>query len=76
VLMRLGEAWAKEHSIPTLILKPEYQKYGNIAPLLRNTDIINECTHLLAFPHKSGSGTQDAIRKAMKLDKILIIHHL
>jgi YspA, cpYpsA-related SLOG family len=72
----LGEAWAKEHSIPILVLKPDYTKNGDKAPLIRNTDIINECTHLLAFPHKSGSGTQDAIRKAMKLDKILIIHHL
>ena len=72
----LGEAWAKEHNIPLLVLKPEYSKHGDKAPLLRNTDIVKECTHLLAFPHSSGSGTQDAIRKAMKLDKIVIVNHL
>lgn len=73
---RLGEAWAKEHKIPLLILTPDYKAHGDRAPLLRNTDIIKECTHLLAFPHHSGSGTQDAIRKAMKLDKIVMVYHL
>lgn len=72
----LGEAWAKQHGIPLLVLTPEYKKHGKAAPLLRNTDIVKACTHLLAFPHSSGSGTQDAIRKAMKMDKIVIVHHL
>lgn len=72
----LGEEWAKDHKIPLLILKPDYEAFGKRAPLLRNTDIVNECTHLLAFPHASGSGTQDAIRKAMKLDKVICVYHL
>lgn len=72
----LGEAWARQHQIPLLILKPEYDKFGKRAPLLRNTDIVKGCTHLLAFPHSSGSGTQDAIRKAFKMDKMVMVYHL
>lgn len=72
----LGESWAREHKIPLQILKPDYETYGKTAPLLRNTDIVKECTHLLAFPHADGSGTQDAIRKALKLDKMVSVYHL
>lgn len=72
----MGEAWALEHKIELKVFLPEYKKHGKRAPLLRNTDIIKECTHLLAFPHKDGSGTQDAIRKAMKMDKIVSVVHL
>jgi hypothetical protein len=72
----MGEQWAKDHDIELKVLTPEYSKYGSKAPLLRNTEIVRECTHLLAFPHASGSGTQDAIRKAMKTDKIVSVVHL
>jgi hypothetical protein len=72
----MGEEWARAHRIPLLVLKPDYERFGKRAPLLRNTDIVKECTHLLAFPHSSGSGTQDAIRKAFKLDKTVSVYHL
>lgn len=66
----LGESWARQHNIPLIVLTPEYTKYGNKAPILRNTDIVKACTH------PSGTGTQDAIRKAMKMDKIVVVHQL
>lgn len=37
---------------------------GKRAGLARNSDIVAKSTHLLAFPSKTGSGTQDTIRKA------------
>lgn len=72
----LGEQWAKDHGIELKVLRPEYGKHGNKAPLIRNTEIVSECTHLLAFPHPQGSGTQDAIRKAEKMGKVVIVVHL
>lgn len=72
----LGEQWAKKHKIPLVVLKPEYDKHGPRAPLVRNVEIVSSCTHLLAFPHKEGSGTQHAIREAIKRDKITIVVHL
>jgi len=72
----LGEAWAKEQKIPLKVLYPQYKIHGNKAPLLRNIDIVKECTHLLAFPHPNGSGTQHAIREAHKLGKIVIVVEL
>jgi hypothetical protein len=66
----LAEKYATDNNIQTIIYKPDYKKYkGYIAPLIRNTLIVKECTHILAFPSRNGSGTQDTINKAEKLKK-------
>jgi len=67
----LAERYANEHNITIKILKPEYEKYKNkrIAPLMRNTDIVNAATHLLALPTVNSVGTYDAIEKARKMKK-------
>ena len=61
----LAEKFAKEFNIPTLIYKPEYNLYHGKAPLLRNTTIVENLTHLIAFPSVNGKGTQDTIKKAI-----------
>lgn len=63
----MGEKWARRMKISVLVLKPNWRpkgKYNPRAGLERNTDIVNACTHMIAFPSKKGSGTQDSIRKA------------
>lgn len=60
----LAERYAREHNIPTKILKPDWAGLGRSAGILRNTDIINESTHVLAFVSESSVGTWDSIRKA------------
>jgi hypothetical protein len=62
----LAEEWAKEHNIKMLTLKPDWST-GKAAGILRNTDIVRECTHMVAFPSEAyGKGTQDSIRKAKR----------
>lgn len=61
----MTEKFAKEFNIPTLIYKPEYNLYHDKAPLLRNTTIVENSTHLIAFPSVNGRGTQDTIKKAI-----------
>lgn len=65
----LAEKYAKENNYTTIIYKPDWQKYGKIAGILRNTYIAEECTHLIAFPSKEGRGTQDTIKKIKKMNK-------
>lgn len=67
----LAERWAKIHKIPTLIMVPEWKKYGKSAGIRRNTNIVHECTHMIAFPSEKGRGTQDSIRKAEEGGKII-----
>lgn len=71
----MAEAYAHKKNIPITIFKPEYDKYkGRVAPLVRNTKIIQYCTHVLAFPSRNGSGTQDALQKAKRFKKCVSIY--
>jgi hypothetical protein len=67
----MAAVWANENNIPIIEFKPDWATYGKKAGILRNTDIINESTHVLALPTKKSIGTHDSIRKAKDLNKIL-----
>jgi hypothetical protein len=47
--------------------------YNPIAGLNRNTLIVEACTHLLAIWDGKSGGTNDSIKKAKKLNKIVEI---
>ncbi len=68
-----AEEYAKLAGIQTQIFLPEYGKHGRSAPLVRNSQIVNACTHLLALPGTGSKGTFDSIRKAGKAGKPYII---
>ena len=67
----MAETYAKENNIPTIIFKPDWNKHGKKAGILRNTDIIEAATHVLALPTSKSIGTYDSIKKAQNLNKIL-----
>jgi cobalamin biosynthesis protein CbiG len=62
----LAELFAKEHNIDTIIFKADWNTLGKKAGILRNTDIVNESTHMIAFPTTNSIGTWDSIRKSEK----------
>ena len=63
----LGEKFAGENKIKTLVLKPDWKKYGKSAGFRRNHDIVQSSSHIIAFPSQTGSGTQHSIKLAQKL---------
>lgn len=66
----MAERYAADNDIKTKIYLPRYDLYpGRIAPLKRNLEIVNRSTHVLAFPSKTGSGTQHTILEAKKRSK-------
>lgn len=65
----LGEKWANENNIPTIIFYPDWEKHGKAAGPIRNKDIISAATHVLAFPSRTGRGTQHSIRLAQEQNK-------
>jgi len=70
----LASKWAKSHKIPLKVFYPDWDKHGKKAGPLRNSQIVDECTHIIAFPSRQGRGTQDSIRKAKQNKKIMAIH--
>ena len=69
----LAAQFAAEMDIPLLVFKPDYQKYGRRATLLRNTQIIENADVIFAFWDGQSKGTKDSITKAKKLQKELHI---
>lgn len=72
----LADKFAKENDIPITNFYPDWKAFGKAAGVMRNTDIVNECTHIIAFPSRDGSGTQDSIRKARKENKIIEVMYI
>ena len=70
---RMGEKWALENKIVTQIFKPNWKAHGRLAGIVRNADIIDNATHVLAFPSHTGSGTQNSIHRAQKAAKPTIV---
>ena len=69
----LAAQFATEMGIPLLIFKPDYQRYGRGATLVRNTQIIENAEVVFAFWDGQSKGTKDSIKKAEKLEKELYI---
>jgi hypothetical protein len=69
----LGERYASENNITTLIFKPDWVKHGKGAGMIRNTDIVKNSDIVVAFWNGESKGTLDSIRKSEKLNKGLMI---
>lgn len=72
----LADMWAREHKKTFTMFVADWKAFGKAAGPMRNTDIINEATHVIAFPSKLGKGTQDSIRKAQETNKKVHIHYI
>ena len=63
-------AWVKYDMVP-VVFKADWNKHGTKAGPIRNSLIVKECTHVIAFPSRKGKGTQDTIKKAISSGKVV-----
>lgn len=68
----LAERYAEERYLDTIIFKPEWNKYGGSAGMIRNGQIVEECDYVIAFWDNKSKGTADTIRKAENTGKTVI----
>ena len=64
-----AKRFANEMNIPMQEFLPEYSRYGKVAPLVRNTAIVEFSDRIIAFRAEGSRGTQDAINKAISMNK-------
>jgi hypothetical protein len=72
----LAEIYAKECGIPLEVIRADWNSYGRKAGPMRNSQIVQLCSHILAFPSHQGKGTQDTMAKAKRDGKHLTIHYV
>ena len=65
----LGEKWALENNIKTLIFPADWNKHGKKAGFIRNEDIIKNCDACIAFWDGVSKGTKHSISLCEKYNK-------
>jgi len=61
---KAGERWARENSVPILEFPAEWDKHGKSAGYIRNKQMAEKGTHLIAFWDGKSKGTEMMIRLA------------
>jgi hypothetical protein len=69
----LAERFADNYFIPTIIFKPDWNKFGKRAGFIRNKDIINNADKVIAFWDRKSRGTSNSIDLAISQNKLLKI---
>lgn len=62
----MAEKYAREYGIDLMVFSPERDLYGDNCYRVRNQKIVDNSTHLLAFPSSSSKGTYMTINMAKK----------
>lgn len=65
----LAKQAATRLGLPFAEYKPDYELFGKLAPLCRNTTIVERADLVIAFWDGHSRGTLDTIQKAWKLEK-------
>jgi hypothetical protein len=71
----IGKAYAEHKKLAYIEFKPEYSKYGRIAPHLRNELIAQYCDVMIAIWDGKSKGTKSEIDKATRAGKEVVIFY-
>ncbi len=65
----LAERYADAHRIPKVIIRPQYELYGKVAPLKRNEVMVDMADRLLVIWDGVSRGTMYTVNYARKMNK-------
>ena len=61
--------YAVENGIRLTVFLPQYERYGRIATIIRNKEIVDYSDKIIAFWDESSKGTHSVIKYAQKRGK-------
>ena len=64
-----AENYARQNGLKFTLFLPEYERYGNAAPIVRNKKIVDYADKVIAFWDGSSKGTFSTIKYAQKVGK-------
>lgn len=68
-----AEEAARTAGLAVEVVRPDYDKHGRIAPLLRNRTIIESADHVTAYWDGLSGGTANALAWAATLGKLVTV---
>ena len=63
------EEYAARNHIKFTVIKPEYEKFGRLAPILRNKTIVSQSDAVVAVWNGESKGTAFVIRECKRQNK-------
>lgn len=66
---KLAERYARENHLFLKIFRPEYDKYGASAPLMRNNLIVDYADMVYAFWDMNSHGTRYSVKRCLEINK-------
>ena len=69
----LARKYAETHQIPLVVKRADWQKHGKAAGPKRNSQIVADCTAMIAFVGVKSVGTLDSLRKARAAKKSVTV---
>ncbi len=70
----LAEKYARENNIEIEIIRPQYQRYGRCAPIIRNREIVDKADLVVAIWDGKSKGTKSVLSYADKAGKEVILY--
>jgi len=71
-----AEKFADKNGLPSVIIKPDWERFGRKAGMIRNGEIARLSDVVLAFVDKDTGGTWDTIKKSKKLNKRVYVFNV
>jgi len=69
----IAAAWAEANKLPVKVIKPEWNKYGRAAGVIRNKEIIKNCDFCMAFWDGKSKGTASSLKFCKEIKKPFVI---
>ena len=66
---RAAEQYARRKGIPCTVLKPDYERFGRRAPLVRDQEIVLQADMVVAIWDGASRGTAFSLKYAEQLGK-------
>jgi hypothetical protein len=67
----IGEQYAKERGLSTVLVKPDWDKYGKAAGPIRNEQMAKFATHCILFWNGKSKGSKSMKNLAIKYNLVL-----
>lgn len=65
----MAAEYAQQNNIPITVFKPDYEKFGRAAPIVRNKQIVDYADEVIAFWDGKSKGTRSVIQYCEKTSK-------
>lgn len=72
----LASSYCKSKNIHEVIVRPKYERYGKIAPIIRNKQMVDVCNNGIAIWNEVSKGTRYTIDELRKQNKLLKIYRV